>query len=140
MPDPHGGAPSQAPGQTSRRHGTVPAFLSRWLPIALWLVTIFYVSGIPSHRLPPMRFTLGDKVAHACAYAAGGFLIARAIPHPLTAILITAAYGASDEWHQSMVPGRDSDIADWLADCAGAVLGVGLFYFSARARNRGQRN
>lgn len=103
-----------------------PRHLSMWLPVVLWMGLIFGVSSVPSHRLPPMRFTLGDKVAHACAYAVGGFLMSRAMPHPLAAIAVACAYGASDEWHQSMVRGRESDLADWIADCVGAVLGVAI--------------
>ena len=31
------------------------------------------------------------------------------------------AYGATDEWHQSFVPGRSTELADWIADTAGAA-------------------
>ena len=33
------------------------------------------------------------------------------------------AYAVLDEWHQSFVPGRNPDIADWLADAAGVAVG-----------------
>jgi MYXO-CTERM domain-containing protein len=35
-------------------------------------------------------------------------------------------YGASDEVHQSFVPGRDSDVLDWRADTIGGAAAAGL--------------
>jgi len=45
----------------------------------------------------------------------------------MTFILVGAAYGALDEWHQSLVPGRDPSVGDWVADAVGVVLGFLLF-------------
>jgi VanZ family protein len=39
-------------------------------------------------------------------------------------VLITAAIGLLDEWHQMFIPGRTAEINDFLADAAGALLGV----------------
>ena len=39
--------------------------------------------------------------------------------------VIAVAYAASDEWHQSFVPGRSPDAADWFADAVGALAGAG---------------
>jgi hypothetical protein len=33
-------------------------------------------------------------------------------------------YGASDEWHQSFSPGRDSSVCDVLTDLSGGVSAV----------------
>ena len=41
------------------------------------------------------------------------------------AVLICWLYGASDEYHQRFVPGRTSDVLDWVADALGSVLGAG---------------
>jgi VanZ family protein len=38
--------------------------------------------------------------------------------------LAVVAFGISDEWHQSFVPGRSADVLDVLADAAGGALGV----------------
>ena len=43
------------------------------------------------------------------------------------AVLIVSAFGVTDEWHQSFVPGRSCDVFDWLADTAGAALAVALY-------------
>jgi VanZ family protein len=42
-------------------------------------------------------------------------------------LLVVSAYGASDEWHQSFVPGRSTDVRDWIADTIGAALAIGLY-------------
>lgn len=43
------------------------------------------------------------------------------------AALLASAYAATDEWHQLFVPGRDSDVRDWLADTIGAAAGSGFY-------------
>jgi len=71
-----------------------------------------------------------DKLLHAGAY---GFLALLAINyfkyqcdkfnHALfVSFLFCALYGASDEFHQSFVEGRQDDMLDWLADCLGAFV------------------
>ncbi|MCO5222027.1 MAG: VanZ family protein [Thermomicrobiales bacterium] len=45
------------------------------------------------------------------------------VPAFVVAVLISALYGVSDEFHQSFVPNRDSDVHDLIVDCIGAVFG-----------------
>ncbi|MDE7326481.1 MAG: VanZ family protein, partial [Lachnospiraceae bacterium] len=40
------------------------------------------------------------------------------------AVLISACYAASDEFHQLFVPGRSGELRDVMVDTAGAVLGI----------------
>lgn len=47
-----------------------------------------------------------------------------------------AAFGAADEWHQRFIPGRSTELADWLADSAGAAVGAVAFALVARRRPR----
>ena len=42
----------------------------------------------------------------------------------LVAIAIASLYDETDEFHQSFVPGRVCDPADWLTDTLGAALGA----------------
>ena len=50
----------------------------------------------------------------------------------LLSAVIACAYALSDEWHQGTVPGRDSDIRDWLAGTIGGSLAVTLYWLAAR--------
>src|SRR5204862_2943433 len=54
----------------------------------------------------------------------------------LLTVLLTSAYGASDEMHQGFVPEREADVNDWLADTTGAVCGAAAFSTVSRLRRR----
>lgn len=104
-----------------------------WGPVLACMTAIYFVSALPSAPLPP---DVSDKSAHLLAYLGLAVLAARAtaggLGRALTsraavlALCIASGYGAFDEWHQSLVPGRSSDVLDWYADTIGAVIGVGL--------------
>ena len=80
-----------------------------------------------------------DKAAHFVLYGVLGALAARgwagrrwpAWYWPVTAALIV---GGLDEIHQRSVPGRSSEIQDWLADAAG--IGVGFTIVARPAKRR----
>lgn len=96
---------------------------------------IYWLSNQPS--LPtPMLFQHQDKLFHAGAYFVMAAFVLRAFRHFITSLpilivsslIFSSVYGMSDEWHQSFVPGRMSDVADWLADTVGAIMFLGLYY------------
>jgi len=107
--------------------------ISLFAPPLLDLALIFHLSS-QSRPLPfiPDRFFTYDKVLHALEYAVLGALLARAAVGAgagsrWSVILAAAAgsgYGATDEWHQSFVPGRSCDPFDWMADTVGALVGA----------------
>lgn len=74
---------------------------------------------------------IDDKFAHFAVYGLLGTLVCRIGRNgwraALGAWLMVAAYGASDEWHQSFVPGRSSDAGDWIADTLGATVAIGAY-------------
>lgn len=102
-----------------------------WGPVIVYMAAIFYVSSLPEAPLPP---GVGDKPSHSLAYMGLSVSIARALGGGLparlgmgtaaAAVLLTVAYGVSDEFHQSFVPGRSSDVHDVYADAIGAILGT----------------
>lgn len=95
---------------------------------------IFYLSAQP--RLPsPTQAWLAELLAdaaHFVVYAVLAFLWWRALSRHYganRAILaatfgIAVLYGASDEFHQSFVPGRDPSWLDLLLDAAGAAMAL----------------
>lgn len=115
-------------------------FLLAYLPAALWAAFVFFIGGqsdLGTPTLPPPI----DKVAHFGMYGVLGGLTAwgwsRAGRRPGVGwpILLVLALAAADELHQAVVPARASDVADWAADCAGALLAYGLMVFrSVRVR------
>ncbi len=97
-----------------------------WIPAALWAALIFAVSARSSVPVPGAWG--GDKVMHFGAYAVLGWLLAygaqRSGVAPVWPVLVGLLYAASDEWHQSFVPGRSVEAADWIADALGVAAGV----------------
>jgi VanZ family protein len=116
-----------------------------WAPLVAYMAIIFVGSSIG--RLPDPG--VSDKAAHLCEYAVLGVLMVRVLAGPgwrsptcsvtLVAVLLSAAYGVSDETHQLFVPGRQFDVGDMAADACGAGLTAGALWawgiirrFSAR--------
>jgi VanZ family protein len=100
----------------------------------LWGLSSSALPGIPS---PPIGHF--DKVAHFGYFFGGAILLTACLffknpGSPAWRVIIPAVViglalvGALDEFHQSFVPGRSgNDLADWLADVAGAVAGAFTF-------------
>jgi len=95
--------------------------------------TLWFLSS--QSTLPQPPGPLGwDKLQHLLAYGALGFAIGLWISPTFwksrhwRAILITtligSAYGAIDEIHQYFVPGRHSNVFDWVANTLGSFLGA----------------
>ncbi len=121
---------------TARARGALLAALA-----VAWAAAIFWASSQPQPRFVPEGLLVHDKLLHAGAYAllaglVGGALATRApaLRAIALAVLVAAAYGATDEWHQSFVPGRDADPLDWAADASGAILGAAAAVLALRAR------
>jgi len=75
--------------------------------------------------------------AHFTEYAILGGLLALALERSdrlLAAAAMASAYGLTDELHQLFVPGRKSDLMDWLVDTAGAIAGAVLAAWWLRRR------
>lgn len=108
-----------------------PRFVTHWLPVLLYLAMIFMLSSQP-HLAPPLHFSNADKLFHLMEYGGLGVLLARLIGAlrggpfrvgvALVALAVGSAVGATDECYQSIVPGRQSSVFDWMADTSGCAL------------------
>jgi VanZ family protein len=92
------------------------------------MATIFVLSSIP--RVPGAS-VVPDWVTHGIAYGVGAVLIARALDGgsprlsgrvSVAAVALATAYGVTDEYHQSFVPGRQAEVADVVKDFGGAAV------------------
>jgi VanZ family protein len=99
----------------------------------IWLGAILTATSLPSSVLPDARVRFADKGAHFFMYGGLGLLLARAMHNPprttrfrviLAAFLLVAAIGALDEWHQRYIQGRSAELADWMADSLGGLIGA----------------
>lgn len=104
---------------------------SLWLPPLVYMAAIFHFSS-ESHPLPMLTEHVWDKLLHTIEYVGLAVLLFRALDgeglgwrrSAILTVLLVSAYGASDEWHQSFVPLRDSDVMDWLTDTLAGAIGA----------------
>ena len=119
-----------------------PGKLLNWIPAILWASLIFFQSSNPS---PAGAELAPDYLLHFAAFAVLAFFLAMALAggagnlakkglgrgQALFALVISALYGCSDEFHQSFVPGRNSSWADVAADFLGAAFVLSLLSASS---------
>lgn len=93
----------------------------------VWMGVIFALSSLPGSAVPGKYGSAG----HFAVYAVLGALYFVALRHQrpalravMLAVALASAYGVTDEFHQSFVPGRVPDVADWAVDTAGALAGA----------------
>jgi len=118
-----------------RNYSETAHLASAWGPAAFVMAAIFFVSGLSS---PPVPSVLPDVGLHAVAYTVLGASLLRGlagaqwsqvtIRNVLWAVLLAVAYGATDEWHQSFVPGRTPELRDLFADFVGSAFGASVVW------------
>ncbi|ACB73297.1 VanZ family protein [Opitutus terrae] len=99
-----------------------------WFWPLLLTVAISVASG-RSKIATPGLFQF-DKAAHFLVFGLLATLVVRlgeGRRAAWLALLVVSLYGMADEWHQSFTPGRSVELADWMADTAGAALAVMLY-------------
>lgn len=57
-------------------------------------------------------------------------------PRAAVAFIATVAYGITDEFHQSFVPGRHATLFDVVIDAIGAAIALGVIMAVLRLRNQ----
>jgi VanZ family protein len=122
----------------------------RWALVILVMLAIFVGSAITGSKKPKDPFPGADKPEHFIAYgllaltlygAVGASAPDRGRLFVLAAtIVIAAAYGASDEFHQHFVPGRTMSILDWRADVFGAsTIALAMHIIGTIGRRKNER-
>jgi VanZ family protein len=96
------------------------------------MLVIFAASSRPK---VPYQDDVPDWISHGTVFLVLAVLAGRAVcgggvlDWRLAAVTLAfcIAYGISDEWHQSFVPGRHADAWDVLKDAIGAAGGVAVY-------------
>jgi VanZ family protein len=113
----------------------VNSLLRYWLPPVLWMSVIFFLSAQPTLPYHPDTFldSILKKAGHMIEYGILAFLLWRGLWRgrntlswsPLvTAFLVSVLYAASDECHQTFVPGRNGTLMDVGFDTLGALVAL----------------
>jgi VanZ family protein len=123
-----------------------PAIFLAWLLVAVWAAVIFALSATPNLRVAEaadLDFVL-RKAGHMAAFGILALLLWRALT--LSAIrramvwslVLTVAYAATDEFHQSFTAGRNASGVDVSIDAAGALIALLalVVWLHMRARRR----
>jgi VanZ family protein len=118
------------------------SILPRWFPALFFMTVIFIFSSQPSDDLP--RFASWDRVVKKMGHAIGYGLLALSYLHFFKydkkrywlAWLLAVLFSATDEFHQSFVPGRHPSIVDVLVfDNLGAMTALWLCFMRQSRRN-----
>lgn len=94
------------------------------------MLTVFGLSGSSQLAVPDLSYLFApDKIGHFLVF---GLIATSLLRTPylcrknkfgvLLAIIITTSYGFFDEWRQASTPGRNVEVADWVADSLGAIV------------------
>ena len=117
------------------------SIVPRWLPALFFMIVIFAFSSQPGDNLP--NFLGWDYVIKKMGHAIGYGLLALSYFHFFKydkkrywlAWLLAVAFSATDEFHQSFVPGRHASAFDVLVfDNFGAVIALWLYFISQSLR------
>lgn len=102
-----------------------------WIPAVIWSLVVYTLSA--QTALPnPRSFGITDKIAHFIIFTVLGLALAygryRSPRRPPHWLIVAAGllYGVLDEVHQAFVPNRHPDVADFIADASGVLVGYGV--------------
>ena len=111
----------------------------RIIPLVAYMIGVYMISAVPGDRLTPV---VDDRIAHTLEYfgfsmlaifAAAGFAPQGLSLRELSgAMIFTALYALSDEFHQSFVPDRHPSVQDFAFDMLGASIAALLIWFGTR--------
>lgn len=103
------------------------------VPLIVASLSIIYASSLPGFDLPQIGFWQTDKLLHFGAFFVYGLLVLLFLKGNFSfsnrktiilAMIIGIIFAASDEIHQSFVPGRLADMFDFFADSLGIIFSV----------------
>ena len=115
-------------GWFSTRHLVLPRL---WLSVGIALVLAVVVLSVIKVPTPVKEVMLHDKVMHLVAYAGLMGWFAQIFRHDLTRLVLVVSFvtlGVGIEFVQGMVPSRQFEILDMVANSSGALLAWAIAY------------
>ena len=109
------------------------------VPAIIWAIFLGVLMLLPSDSFPESSLLTYDKAAHISVFLILTFLLGWASLRVKKQTSLSAKqlgyvyilsffYGTSLELLQNYVPGRSTDIYDFIANSLGGVLGLAVFY------------
>jgi len=102
------------------------------------MIALFTLSTLPGNDPFLNSFDISDKIKHFAAYFVLGITfcmwisnkkwLARPFVCCSFIVFLCTLFGASDEYHQTFVPGRSGDLYDLAVDCAGGITAVFVYF------------
>jgi VanZ family protein len=102
------------------------------LPLLVYAAAILWVSSMPNLKPPDVGLPAVDKLAHFAEYAILALLTYRSISHlssqisaemsVLWSLMFLTFFAFADETLQRFIPGRHSDVMDYLTDLLAGVV------------------
>ena len=111
----------------------------RLLLVCLVTAMVFGLSSIPFRTTSPLWRM--DKWFHVLEYLLVGLAYLNFITQgfvqlnrgkAMSYLILLIALAASDEWHQRFVPGRSSNVGDFLASALGGILALAVAVWLSR--------
>jgi VanZ family protein len=113
----------------SRRAARLAVLIAWMLVLTYWSDQQVLPIDLPQIRL--VFLNLQHRIAHLIAFGMlgllGGWAFNDMPRQRLIGIVITSTFGATDEFHQSFVPGRRAGIDDWAFDTFSAAFALYLW-------------
>jgi len=116
----------------------------RIIPAILVMIALFKLSTLPGNDPFLNSIHLGDKIEHFIAYFVLGITFCIWIPskkwfaklfvYGVLVVFLCTLFGASDEYHQSFVPGRSADLYDLTVDLAGGIVAVFMYFLFLKVK------
>lgn len=102
--------------------------LRLWLPVVVWMGVIFAFSSLRINHQADFSWTdfIVKKTAHVTEYAILFWLTYRANKSFKSSLIICLLFALSDEWHQTLTPGREGTLRDVGFDTLGILLSLTL--------------
>jgi len=121
-----------------------------WVPTLMWMGVIFWFSSRSASQAAQVDWLdfFIKKTAHFVEYFILAVLLSSSLANSLRitlkqllciALAVSICYAASDEYHQSRVPGREPRVRDVTIDTVGASTAVAILYLSHTRTRLGRR-